>query len=130
MNENILNALDEFTAVICFLLAISILIMLNQSTIKLLEAFNPDKYSNHGIIQGSFESNRPLISGGEILLQVYDGLEYDICVEGKYISRSTEIKDLDPSILKMEGKYLGDHILDTSGRIILINYRLNRNEGM
>lgn len=122
MNENISEFLSHLMALLLFVFACMIVMALYSASVQMKDAFEKT-YKGQGMVYESKSVPQEVrVGGAEIVMNIYDGLEYPIAVENLEIPANVEVSDFDYSIIRLNKKYQQCNQLDASGKVIKVIY--------
>lgn len=150
MQENILEFLSHIGNIILFTLSSTLFVFILTTTNQMKEAFQ-QSYNNQGILREESAPNRPdntietevkttskttsttskstpnnkdeiVVSGSEIIVNVYQKLECPIEVDNVEILPSVDLSSFNFDLIEWDKQYRKKVILNTEGKVIRVEY--------
>lgn len=122
MSDNITDFLFKVTMTLMFIIAVSSLLFLYNSTSKTISLIE-NSISNERVLQeGRLIQEDYYVKGGEIISQIKLGLERPIEIEGLLVDTNIDIYSFNLSFINPTGIYDAINIVDGNGIIIKVVY--------
>jgi len=123
MNENLGDFLFNSFCVFIFITAISLFILINNSTNDNIKLVKNNLSQNKALYQSNIAPNKDIkVSGSEIINKIYDGLEVDIIVNSYPISKTVDKFNFNYDIIDFKSQYKVSYNMDSNGKVISIVY--------
>ncbi|PKM95301.1 MAG: hypothetical protein CVU84_06375 [Firmicutes bacterium HGW-Firmicutes-1] len=120
MNENIQDLIYNATIIGLFILAVTLVLFINMTSINMKDAFNEANKIDKTVYESSNEIHEVTMAGSDIIYKIYNGLESDIEIGGIEILKSTDVHTFDFSTIEPLRQYQITNRMNDSGEIIRV----------
>lgn len=122
MNENLGDFLFDSFCVFIFITAISLFILMNNSTNENIKLVKSNLTQDKALYQSNIAPKDTTVNGSEIINKIYDGLDVDIIVNSYPISKTVDKFNFNYGIIDFKSQYKVSYNMDTNGKVISIVY--------
>lgn len=117
------NRFHDFTvAIFFFVIAISLFMIMNTTINANIKVVKNSLVEDKALYQSDFGAKELTASGASILSKIYNGLDVDLIIDGRVISKNTDGNSFDYSSLDNMATYGVKDNIDTTGKVTAITY--------
>ncbi|MBC7958951.1 MAG: hypothetical protein H7X94_03705 [Vallitaleaceae bacterium] len=122
MNENLQEFLYDWAAIIVFILALSVFFVVLKSETETLQAVQTALISDPTVYESRETTSNNTLSGCSLLFSIHSGLESDIEIDGRLISKDTNADSFDYTIIDRSAVYSAVLSVGHDGKLTKVSY--------